>query len=162
MGVKSAAPYNLISLDSDDDDGVAEVDRFLIKVDEEKEQDSSSMAGSAQHEARKKQKLYGGPGEPSLLDSSLEMDEGTYFTPELMPCPQQLQDMSDIQFGVTNKPLIRDPPYDPVVYDLFHNRDNCWIQSADRLTALEMWDDTYYDDDDDDEFYTCESEYDPY
>ncbi|KAM0261664.1 hypothetical protein ACHAQJ_002115 [Trichoderma viride] len=177
MGVKKVVSYQLISLDNDDDDGVAEVDRFLTEVDEEKAQvdrfltkvdeekaqgSSSSMAGPVQHEARKKQKLYGGPVEPSLLDSPLEMCEGACFTPGLVPCPQQPQDKSDIQFGVTNKPLDQDPPYDPAVYELFHNRDNVWVQRANRITALEMWDDAYDYDYDGDDYYSTESEYDPY
>ncbi|EHK43149.1 uncharacterized protein TrAtP1_001660 [Trichoderma atroviride] len=129
------------------------------------------MTSTSQQEARKKLKLKLDEAyeEPSLLDSLLEMDEGEYIEPGLTPCPQtpqpqlQPQDKSDIEFGVTDKPLGRDPPYDPAVHELFHNQDNTWIQMANRSTALEMWDAMYLDEYFDKYPYSSsESEYDPY
>lgn len=172
----------MINIDSDDDEGdggggggngddgcVAEIDLFLTTVDEEKAHGGCSMASTSQQEARKKQKLDEAYEEPSLLDSLLEMDEGEYMEPGLTLCPQtpqpqpqpqqQPQDKSNIEFGVTDKPLGRDPPYDPVVHELFHNQDNTWVQMANRLTAMEMWDTMYLDECD---YYSSEPEYDPY
>lgn len=155
-----------------DGDGgcVAEVDLFLTTVDEEKAHSGCSMTSTSQQEARKKPKLDEADEEPSLLDSLLdsllELDEGESIEPGLTPCPQtpqpqlQPQDKPGIDFGVTDKPLGRDPPYDPAVHELFHNQDNTWIQMANRSTALEMWDSTYRDEFD---FYSSsEPEYDPY
>lgn len=55
------------------------------------------------------------------------------------PFPQP-NEKSVVEFGVTNKPLRRDPPYDPAVHQLFNNQANAWIQTANRTTALAMWD----------------------
>ncbi|KAL6896412.1 hypothetical protein GGI43DRAFT_424295 [Trichoderma evansii] len=180
IGAKSLVfSYDLISIDSDDecdggdgggdDDCVTEVDRFLTTFDEKKAQDGCRRTSTSQQEARKKQKLDEAYEEvyvePSLLDGLLEMEEGEYIEPGLTPCPQtpqpqlQPQDKSDIQFGVTDKPLGRDPPYDPAVHELLHNQDNTWIQMANRPTALEMWDAMYLDEC---HYVSSESEYDPY
>lgn len=166
----------MISIDSDEegdgdgDDGcVAEVDRFLTTVDKKKAQNGCTRTSTSQQEACKKQKLdeayEEGHEEPSLLDGLLEMEEGECIQSGLTSCPQtpqpqlQPQVKSDIQFGVTNKPLGRDPPYDPAVHELLHYQDNTWIQMANRPTALEMWNAMYLD-----ECYyvSSESEYDPY
>lgn len=144
---------------------MAEADRFLTTVEEEKRQGGCSMIIPGQEEARKKQKLEEEYEGPFLLDSLMGMDEGECFAPGLAPCTQtpqpqlQPQDKSDIYLGVTNKPLGRGPPYDPAVHELFHNQDNTWIQMANRPTALDLWDTMYLDE--------ChqspsESEYDPY
>jgi hypothetical protein len=150
----------LISIDSDDDEGdgsdgdddcVAEVDFFLTKVDKEKAHGGCSMINASQQEARKKQRLDEAYEELSLLDGLLEMDVGECTELGLTPCPRtpqpqlQPEDKLDIEFGITDKPLGRDPPYDPAVHELFHNQDNTWVQMASRLTALEMWDTTYLD-----------------
>lgn len=68
----------------------------------------------------------------SLLDGSPQKDD----VPAL---PSGLT--SDIQIGCT-KPLRRDPPYQPLVHDLFSARANVWVQRVKRPTALEMWDAT--------------------
>lgn len=167
----------MIDSDGDENDGdgggdggcVEEVDLFLTTVDKEKAHGGCGMTSTSQQEARKKLKLDEAYEEPSLLDSLLEMDEGEYIEPGLTPCPRtpqpklQPQDKSDIEFGVTDKPLGRDPPYDPAVHELFHNQDNTWIQMANRPTALEMWDAMYLDEYLEKYPYSSsESEYDPF
>ncbi|KAL7922359.1 hypothetical protein ACQKWADRAFT_87253 [Trichoderma austrokoningii] len=99
------------------------------------------MTGTSQNEARKKQKLEETCEESSLLESLVELDEGECVEPELAPQTQSyLQDLSDIEFGVTDKSLDRDPPYNAAVHELFHDQSNAWVQMANRPTALEMWD----------------------
>ncbi|KAL7899256.1 hypothetical protein HDV64DRAFT_291390 [Trichoderma sp. TUCIM 5745] len=144
----------------------AEADFFLTTVEEKAHGRGSLENYTDQQEARKKQKLDEAYEETSLLGNLLEMDEEECIEQGLSPCPQTLQPQlqpqqkSDIEFGVTDKPLGRDPSYDPAVHELFHNQDNTWIQKANRMTALEMWDCMYLD-----ECYyysSSESEYDPY
>lgn len=165
----------MIIIDSDDDedadggdgDGacVVEADLFLTTVEEKAHRRCSMATYTHQQETRKKQKLDEAYEETSLLGSLLEMEEGECIEPGLMPCPQtplpqlQPQHKPDIEFGVTDKPLDGDPPYGPAVHELFHNQDNTWIQKANRLTALEMWDGMYLDEC---HYYSSESEYDPY
>ncbi|KAL7796604.1 hypothetical protein V8C37DRAFT_400344 [Trichoderma ceciliae] len=134
--------------DDDDDDGVAKVDPFLATVDDylgERAQGRTDMMGSAMvpqvlDEAHKKQKLDRGPTEPCLLDTALEMGNGQWLMPGLVPYPQQPHDESDIQSGMGNGTLSNNPSYDLAVYDLFHGRDSTWTRKADRPTALDMWD----------------------
>lgn len=41
---------------------------------------------------------------------------------------------------VTKKRLERCPPYDTAVFNLFRSRDNLWVHTVSRRTAMDMWD----------------------
>jgi hypothetical protein len=43
-----------------------------------------------------------------------------------------------IELGVTTKPLIKDPPYEPRLLQVWGNRPNIWVNKAARPTALEL------------------------
>ncbi|KAL7822942.1 hypothetical protein V8C26DRAFT_437014 [Trichoderma gracile] len=131
-GAESPLPYELICLD-DDGIGVDEVDRFLADIEASLEgrDQNSIIAPQVEGESHDEEEMYDEPAkEVSLLDGSPQKDD-------VQTLPSGLT--SDIQIGCT-KPLRRDPPYHPLVHDLFRARDNVWVQRVKRPTALEMWD----------------------
>ncbi|KAL6881082.1 hypothetical protein J3F83DRAFT_710909 [Trichoderma novae-zelandiae] len=131
---ESAFPRDLISFDNDGV-GLGEVEHFLadVEVDPQGGEQGSATAPQVGGESYKKERLDEEVAmKVSLLDTSPEKGN-------VRGLPSGLT--ADIQIGGI-KPVRRDPPYGPVVHDLFYARDNVWVQQAKRPTALEMWDGT--------------------
>ncbi|KAH0497013.1 hypothetical protein TgHK011_004350 [Trichoderma gracile] len=115
----------------DEHDGNKEKTSKDIEASLEGREQNSITAPQVDGESHDEEEMYDEPAmEVSLLDGSPQKDD-------VQTLPSGLT--SDIQIGCT-KPLRRDPPYHPLVHDLFRARDNVWIQRVKRPTALEMWD----------------------
>ncbi|KAL7818868.1 hypothetical protein V8C44DRAFT_347434 [Trichoderma aethiopicum] len=118
-----------------DDIGVGEVDHFLADVEAGSEGGEQSSVTAPQVEGESWDK--GATHEDVAMDISL-LDDSPQ-NDDVQALPSGLT--SDIQIGCI-KPLRRDPPYHPLVHDLFSARANVWVQRVKRPTALEMWDAT--------------------
>ncbi|KAK1256082.1 hypothetical protein MKX07_008341 [Trichoderma sp. CBMAI-0711] len=131
-GTESASSSDLICLD-DDGIGMAEVDRFLAGLEASPEggEQSSITALQVEGESYDEEGMY----EESAMEVSLL--DGSFQKSDVPSLPSGLT--SDIQIGCI-KPLHRNPPYHPLVHDLFRHRDNVWVQRVKRPTALDMWD----------------------
>ncbi|EGR51664.1 uncharacterized protein TRIREDRAFT_103579 [Trichoderma reesei QM6a] len=131
-GTESASSSDLICLD-DDGIAMAEVDRFLADLEAslERGEQSSVTALQVEGESYDEEGMY----EESAMEVSLL--DGSPQKSDVQSLPSGLT--SDIQIGCI-KPLRRDPPYHPLVHDLFRDRDNVWVQRVKRPTALDMWD----------------------
>ncbi len=46
---------------------------------------------------------------------------------------------SPVELGLTNKGTARDPPYSPLVLELFSNLINPWVNKRERMNALALW-----------------------
>jgi hypothetical protein len=112
---------------------MAEVDRFLADLEAslERGEQSSVTALQVEGESYDEEGMY----EESAMEVSLL--DGSPQKSDVQSLPSGLT--SDIQIGCI-KPLRRDPPYHPLVHDLFRDRDNVWVQRVKRPTALDMWD----------------------
>lgn len=114
---------------------MGEVDHFLADVEAGSEGGEQSSFTAPQVEGESWDK--GATHEDVAMDVSLL--DGSPQKDDVQALPSGLT--SDIQIGCT-KPLRRDPPYHPLVHDLFSARANVWVQRVKRPTALEMWDAT--------------------
>ncbi|PTB70637.1 hypothetical protein BBK36DRAFT_1174988 [Trichoderma citrinoviride] len=131
-GAESAFSCDLICFDKDGI-GVGEVDHFLADVE-------VSPAGGDQSPATAPEVEGGSHNEERLgeePDMEVSLLDGSPQKGNIQSLPSGLT--ADIQIGCI-KPMRRDPPYGPVVHDLFYARDNVWVQQVKRSTALEMWD----------------------
>ena len=112
---------------------MGEVDHFLADVE-------VSPAGGDQSPATAPEVEGGSHNEERLgeePDMEVSLLDGSPQKGNIQSLPSGLT--ADIQIGCI-KPMRRDPPYGPVVHDLFYARDNVWVQQVKRSTALEMWD----------------------
>ncbi|KAF7546503.1 hypothetical protein G7Z17_g8387 [Cylindrodendrum hubeiense] len=70
--------------------------------------------------------------------TSPEIERYRYSSPQLESSASEQDPITPPEAYVTEK-KIECPPYDVAVVDLFGSRDNIWVNTCSRSTALEMW-----------------------